>query len=152
MNSLPPRSGSTASTNTSKTTSTNLFAVLPILGAGLRKLLWIALFVWLLGTLGLGWLVKGVVVVSVMLIAVPIAGIFVGQWWLRKNVVQGACPVCSYELTGLNGTQLSCANCGEPLRVENRQFRRMSADGAIDVTAVDVEVQAVDVTVDVMAD
>ncbi len=144
MNSLPPRGDST-STNYS---TTRIFSALPLLGAGLRKLLWIGFFVWLLATLGLGWLVKGAVVLIVVLISVPIAGIFIAQWWLRKNVVQGACPVCSYELTGLNGTQMSCANCGEPLRVENRQFRRMSADGAIDVTAVDVEVQSVDVTVD----
>ncbi len=144
MNSLPPRGDSTSTSYS----TTRIFSALPLLGVGLRKLLWIGLFVWLLGSLGLGWLVKGVVVVIVMLIAVPIAGIFIGQWWLRKNVVQGACPVCSYELTGLNGTQMSCANCGEPLRVEMSQFRRMSADGAIDVTAVDVEVQSVDVTVD----
>lgn len=144
MNSLPPRGDSTSTTYS----TTRIFSALPLLGAGLRKLLWIGLFVWLLGSLGLGWLVKGVVVVIVMLIAVPIVGVFIAQWWLRKNVVQGACPVCSNELTGLNGTQMSCANCGEPLRVEKSQFRRMAADGAIDVTAVDVEVQSVDVTLD----
>ncbi len=142
MNSLPPRGDSTSYS------STRIFSVLPLLGAGLRKLLWIGLFVWLLGSLGLGWLVKGVVVVIVMLIAVPIAGILIGQWWLKKNLVLGSCPVCSNELTGLNGSQMACSNCGEALRVENGQFRRLATDGAIDVTAVDVEVQSVDVTVD----
>ncbi len=137
MNSLPPRGGSTP--------STGAFLGLSILGAGLRKLLWIGFWVWLLATLGLGWLVKGAVVLVVVLISVPIAGIFILQWWLRKNVVLGSCPVCSYELTGLNGTQIACANCGESLRVEGGQFRRSSADGAIDVTAVDV--QSVDVDV-----
>lgn len=141
MNSLPPRNNSTSATGT---TAANIFALLPILGAGLRRLIWIGLGVWLLGALGLGWLVKGAVVLGFLLIALPIAGIFVLQWWLRKNVVIGACPVCSYEITGLNGVQISCANCGEALRVDNGQFQRMATDGAIDVTAVDVSSQRLD--------
>jgi hypothetical protein len=141
MNSLPPR-GDDRSTTSSKQVA---FAALPLLGAGLKKLFWIGFWVWLLASLGLGWLVKGAVVLVVVLIGVPIAGFFGLQWWLKKNVVQGDCPVCGYEVTGLNGMQVSCSNCGEALRVESGRFARMSADGAIDVQAVDVDVQAVDV-------
>ena len=129
MNSLPP----TERTSTYRATS-----ALPLLGAGLRKLLWIGLFVWILGSLGLGWLVKAVGVLVVLLIALPIAGVIFGFWWIRKNIAVGDCPVCGYAVNGVNGSQLECPNCGEALRVENLQFIRLATEGTIDVMAVDV--------------
>jgi len=139
MNSLPP----TEPTSTYRATS-----ALPLLGAGLRKLLWIGLFVWILGSLGLGWLVKAVGALVVLLIALPIVGVIFGFWWIRKNIAVGDCPVCGYAVNGVNGSQLQCPNCGEALRVENLQFIRLATDGTIDVMAVDVmdvDVRAVDV-------
>ena len=129
MNSLPP----TEPTSTYRTT-----AALPILGAGLRRLLWIALFVWILGSLGLGWLLKAVGALVVLLIALPIVGVIFGFWWIRKNIAVGECPACGYPVNGVNGSQLACPNCGEGLRVENLQFIRLATEGTIDVMAVDV--------------
>ena len=116
------------------------------LGNGVRKVVWLLLFAWLLGAIGLGWLVKFSLILVGLVIGVPIVGFFVLKWWLTKNVVEGDCPVCGAELTGIKGTQIPCNNCGEPLQVGAGAFTRSVQDGTIDVTAVDVlDVTAVDV-------
>lgn len=117
------------------------------LGDGLRKVVWLLLFAWLLGAIGLGWLVQFSLILVGLVVLVPIVGFFGLKWWLTKNVVVGDCPVCGAELTGMNGTQISCSNCGEPLQVGAGTFTRSAQEGSIDVMAVDVlDVTAVDVT------
>lgn len=108
------------------------------LGNGLRQLVWLLLFAWLLGSLGLGWLVKFSLVVIGLLILLPIVGIFGLQWWIKRNLVQDNCPVCDYEISGLNGSQFQCPNCGEPLQVVQGKVTRLTPEGTIDVQAVDV--------------
>lgn len=93
---------------------------------------------WLLGALGLGWLVKSFVVLVLLLLLAPIVA-FVGfRWWLQRNVIQADCPVCSFNLTGLNGTQSICPNCGTALQAQAGAFQRIAQEGTIDVEAVDV--------------
>ena len=117
------------------------------LGDGLRKVVWLLLFAWLLGAIGLGWLVKFSLILVGLVVLVPIVGFFGLKWWLKKNVVVGECPVCGAELTGMSGTQIPCNNCGEPLQVGVGTFTRSAQEGSIDVMAVDVlDVTAVDVT------
>lgn len=116
-------------------------------GNGLRNVVWLLLFAWLLGAIGLGWLVKFSLILVGLLIGVPIVGFFILKWWLTKNVVEGDCPVCGAELTGIKGTQIPCNNCGEPLQVGAGTFTRSVQEGTIDVMAVDVlDVTAVDVS------
>jgi hypothetical protein len=93
---------------------------------------------WLLASLGLGWIVKSIFILVVFLLITPVIAVFAFQWWLKRNLVEGKCPVCQYELTALNQTQCQCANCGEPLKVEQGQFIRLTPPGTIDVTAVEV--------------
>jgi predicted RNA-binding Zn-ribbon protein involved in translation (DUF1610 family) len=102
------------------------------------------LIIWFLGFVGLGWLVKSFLFfIGFMTIAPMIA--FIGlRWWLGRNLIQAACPVCQYGLTALNQSQIQCPNCGERLSVENRQFQRISAPGTIDIEAVEVAAQVVD--------
>jgi len=101
---------------------------------------WLTIFavVWLLGSIGLGWLVKSIAILLVLITLAPIVAFIGFRWWLRRNLVESACPVCSYESVGLNGTQLRCPSCGEPLKVEQGQFMRLTPPGTIDVQAVDV--------------
>lgn len=111
---------------------------------GFGRLLTIVGFALLLSAIGLGWLVKSFLFVLALLIVAPIVGIFVFQWWVRKNIVQAACPVCGAELTGFNQAQVQCSNCGEPLQAEKGKFKRMTPSGTIDVEAVEVAAQVVD--------
>ena len=107
---------------------------------------WVAILgsIWLLGAVGLGWVVKSLAVLVVLVLVAPVLG-FVGlRFWLRRNLVQGPCPVCSSALTGIKGAETACLSCGTPLRADADGFSRLTEAGIIDVTAVDV----VDVTVE----
>lgn len=118
-----------------------------LLGDGLRKVVWLLLFAWLLGAIGLGWLVKFSIILVGLVILVPIVGFFGLNWWLTQNVVQGDCPVCGAEVSGIRGSQIACNSCGESLQVGVGTFTRSAQEGTIDVTAVDVlDVTAVDVS------
>jgi len=105
----------------------------------LRPWLTLLAVVWLLTSFGLGWLVNSFLILFVLLLFTPVIAFLGFRWWLKRNLIQGNCPVCSYELTGLNNSQLQCPNCGEQLLVQNNQFRRFTPAGTIDVTAVEVQ-------------
>lgn len=102
------------------------------------------LIIWLLGSIGLGWLVNSFLILVGLLLISPVIAVFVLRWWVSRNVITDQCPVCSYEFTGLNQGQFQCPNCGETLKVENRQFQRVTPPGTIDVQAVEVSSSPVD--------
>lgn len=111
--------------------------------SNLTRWLIILAVIWLLGSVGLGWLVNSFLILVGLLVLAPVAA-FVGfRWWLQRSLVQNQCPVCRYEFTGLNRTQLKCPSCGEQLTVEQGQFNRLTPPGTIDVQAVEVPSQPV---------
>jgi hypothetical protein len=92
----------------------------------------------LLGSLGLGWLVKSALVIIGLAIITPIVGFLGFFWWLRRSIIQAECPVCSNPLQGVNGSEIQCSNCGEVLKVDRGQFVRDTPPDTIDVVAVEV--------------
>ncbi|MEQ9481445.1 hypothetical protein [Coleofasciculus sp. F4-SAH-05] len=92
----------------------------------------------LLGTVGLGWLVNGFLILIGLAILAPVIGWVGFRWWLQRNLVEDKCPVCAYEFTGFNRTECRCPNCDELLKVEQGQFNRLTPPGTIDVDAVEV--------------
>ena len=92
----------------------------------------------LLVSIGLGWVVKSLLIVVAFLLLTTVVAFFALQWWLKRNLIQDKCPVCQYEFPALNQTQFQCANCGEPLKIEQGHFSRLTPPGTIDVTAVEV--------------
>jgi len=92
----------------------------------------------LLVSIGLGWIVKSFLIVVGLFLLTPVVAFFALQWWLKRNLIEDNCPVCQYEFTALNQTQFQCANCGEPLKIEEGHFSRLTPPGTIDVTAVEV--------------
>ena len=117
---------------------------------------WLIFFgvLWLLSAAGLGWLVNGLAVVFLVLLVVPVVGVFVGMWWLRRNTAMAACPVCGFEMTGIENMALACPSCGEALKMQGGQFERVTPPGTVevtdvtvvDVTTVDVETKRLDAT------
>jgi hypothetical protein len=101
---------------------------------------WLTLFlaIWLLGSVGLGWLVNSFVILVGLLILAPVVAFISFRWWLQRNLVQALCPVCNYELMALNRTQLQCPSCGELLKVDQGKLNRLTPPGTIDVQAVEV--------------
>ncbi|WP_310409933.1 hypothetical protein [Chamaesiphon sp. OTE_8_metabat_110] len=92
----------------------------------------------LLGSVGLGWVVKSALIVVGLAIATPVIGFLGFFWWLRRSIVQAQCPVCSYQLQGIDGNEIQCSNCGEVLKVERGQLLRETPPDTIDVVAVEV--------------
>lgn len=111
--------------------------------AGLRFWLVLLAVVWLLGTVGLGWLVKSFFILLALLLITPVLGFLGFRWWLKRNLVVDQCPVCGTESAGINGTQMRCPNCSEPLKVEHKQFHRLTPPGTVDVEAIDVTVKQI---------
>lgn len=106
--------------------------------SNLRPVLTLVAIAWLLGSLGLSWLVNSVLIIVGLLLVAPAIAFFGFQWWLSRSLVADKCPVCQFEFTGLKNTQLQCPNCGEGLSVDNKHFHRITPAGTIDVTAVEV--------------
>lgn len=107
----------------------------------LRIFLTLVLTAFLLGSVGLGWLVNGFAIFFALLLLLPTLAWIGMSWWLQSNLIQDRCPVCSYEITGFKGAEFSCPNCGEPLKAESGRFQRLTPPGTIDVQAVEVSVQ-----------
>lgn len=84
------------------------------------------------------WVANSFLILLAIVIILPIASWFGLQWWLRRNLVEAPCPVCSYEFTGFQGTNCVCPSCGESLQAEQGQFKRFTPAGTIDVEAVEV--------------
>lgn len=102
---------------------------------------WLVLLIviWLLSSLGLGWLVKSVLILMGLALIAPALAFLGFRWWLSRNLIQDRCPVCNYEITALNQTQLQCPNCGEPLQAQQGRLQRLTPPGTIDIKAVEVE-------------
>lgn len=120
--------------------STNLWRSLSIV----RPWLTVFFVVWLLGFIGLGWLIKSFLVLVALILLTPIAAFLALRWWLQRNLVQDQCPVCSYEFVGLNQTQTHCPNCNEPIQIEDQHFQRLTPPGTIDIQAVEVASQVIE--------
>jgi DNA-directed RNA polymerase subunit RPC12/RpoP len=110
----------------------------------LRPLLTVLAVFWLLASLGLGWLVNSLLIIFALLLLAPAIAFFGFRWWLQQNLVSDACPVCRYEFTGLNNSQLQCPNCGERILVQKGHFQRFTPDGTIDVTAIEVPAKSLE--------
>lgn len=109
---------------------------------------WLIFFgvLWLLSAAGLGWLVNGLAVIFLVLLLVPVVAALAGAWWLKRNTATAECPVCGFEMTGVENMALGCPSCGEALKMQQGQFERMTPPGTVEVTDVTVvDVTTVDV-------
>jgi predicted RNA-binding Zn-ribbon protein involved in translation (DUF1610 family) len=100
--------------------------------------------IWLLGAIGLGWIVKVSLIVIGLLLIAPVVLVLGVSWWFRRNLVQDQCPVCGFEFVGLDHSEFRCPSCSEVLRAEDRRFVRSSPPGTIDVNAVEVTAQTIE--------
>jgi hypothetical protein len=112
--------------------------------SGLRFWLTLLAIVWLLGSVGLGWLVKSFFILIAVIVITPVLAFLGFRWWLQRNLVIDRCPVCSYESAGINNTQFRCPNCSEPLKIEHKHFHRLTPPGTVDIDAIDVTVKQIE--------
>lgn len=109
--------------------------------AEISRLLFPFFVIWLLASIGLGWLVKSFFILLALLLITPIVAVIGFRWWLKRNLIQGECPVCSYEVMSLNQAEFQCPSCGEALKAEQGKFSRLAPPGTIDVDVVEVQAQ-----------
>lgn len=114
------------------------------LASGIRFWLTLLLIALVLSSIGLGWLVKFSFAVIGLLLITPVIAFIGLRWWLKRNLVMDQCPVCGHESAGINGTQMRCPSCSEPLQVEKGHFRRLTPPGTVDVEAIDVSVKQIE--------
>ncbi|MDH6057794.1 hypothetical protein [Umezakia ovalisporum] len=110
----------------------------------LRPWLTLLAVFWLLASLGLGWLVNSLLIIFGLLLLTPVVAFLAFRWWLQRNLIPGHCPVCNFEFTGLNNTQLQCPNCGEQLSVQQGHFQRFTPEGTIDIQAIEIPAQSLE--------
>jgi hypothetical protein len=119
----------------------NQYSFRSIQFSGLRFWLTLLAIIWLLGSIGLGWLVKSFVILLGIILITPILALLGFRWWLQRNLVVDRCPVCGTEAAGINNTQFRCPSCSEPLKIEHKHFHRLAPPGTVDVDAIDVTVK-----------
>ncbi|WP_244533033.1 hypothetical protein [Geitlerinema sp. PCC 9228] len=111
---------------------------------------WLAIIVGIifLSSIGLGWLVKGTfqfLLILLLFVFIAPSLILLGvRWWFSRQLVQDSCPVCEYEFTGFRKYEFKCPSCGEPLKVQDGKFQRLTPPGTIDVDAVEVSARQID--------
>ncbi|KPQ33763.1 MAG: hypothetical protein HLUCCA11_17280 [Phormidesmis priestleyi Ana] len=94
--------------------------------------------IWLIGAIGIGGIIKSVLALVLFIVLAPVLAFLALQFWIKRNLVNGSCPVCEQTLAGLKNTQIACPNCGTNLSVTSEGFERFAAEGVIDIQAVDV--------------
>ena len=104
----------------------------------------IILAIFILTSVGLSWLVNGLLLFVLLLLVAPIIALWGIKWWLGRKLTQAQCPVCSYEFTGFKNTEFNCPSCGEALKVEAAKFIRITPPGTIDVDAVEVSAKTIE--------
>ena len=98
--------------------------------------------IWLLGAIGLSGIIKFTAALVLFFMLAPVLA-FVGvRFWLKRNLINGACPVCEQTLAGLKSSNLTCPNCATELIATAEGFERVAADGVIDIQAVDIQANA----------
>lgn len=100
--------------------------------------------IWLLGSIGLGWLVKSFFILIGLLLILPIIAFAIFRWWLQRNLVESDCPVCGTNFAAFNKTETRCPSCGEPLQVQQGEFLRATPPGTVDVDVVEIPMQQLD--------
>jgi len=111
---------------------------------GLGCWLFVLVAVWLLGAIGIGGIIKSIFALVLFVVLAPVLAFLALQFWVKRNLIQGNCPVCEQTLAGLKNSKMPCPNCGTELSVTAEGFERFATDGVIDIQAVDI--QASDVT------
>ncbi|MGC1306748.1 MAG: hypothetical protein WA885_05930 [Phormidesmis sp.] len=113
---------------------------------GLGCWLFILGAIWLIGAVGLSGIIKSIFVLVLFIFLAPVLAFLALQFWIKRNLVQGQCPVCEQSLAGLKNSKMPCINCGTELSVTGEGFERFAKDGVIDIQAVDVQSSAVDLS------
>lgn len=100
---------------------------------------WLFLLIafWVIGAIGITGIIKSIFALVLFLLLAPVLGFWALQFWIKRNLVEGNCPVCAQPLTGIKNMKTPCPSCGTEVVATSNGFERASADGVIDVQVVE---------------
>lgn len=109
---------------------------------------WVFVFIafWVIGTIGISGFITSVFALVALVLLAPVLAFFGLQFWVKRNLVEGSCPVCEQPLTGVKSLKIPCPNCGTEVVATAAGFERTQTDGVIDVQVVDVGATSADAT------
>lgn len=106
---------------------------------GLGCWLFVFIAIWVIGAIGITGILKSIFAVVLFLILAPVLLSVAAQFWLKRNLISGNCPVCDQSLVCLKQSKTICPNCATEVIATEDGFERVAADGVIDVQAVDIQ-------------
>lgn len=109
---------------------------------GLGCWLFAFIAIWVVGAIGITGILKSIFAVVLFLILAPVLLSVAAQFWLKRNLVTGNCPVCEQSLVCIKQSKTVCPNCATEVRATADGLERIAADGVIDVQAVDIQPSA----------
>ena len=112
---------------------------------------WLFLLIafWVVGAIGITGILKSIFALVLFLVLAPVVGFWALQFWVKRNLVEGSCPVCTQPLTGFKKMKTPCPSCGTEVMATSDGFERVAADGVIDVQVVNAQASTVDISEDV---
>ncbi|MEM9944682.1 MAG: hypothetical protein AAF810_01270 [Cyanobacteria bacterium P01_D01_bin.36] len=112
---------------------------------------WLFLLIafWVVGAIGITGILKSIFALVLFLVLAPVVGFWALQFWVKRNLVEGSCPVCTQPLTGIKKMKTPCPSCGTEVMATSEGFERVAADGVIDVQVVNAQASTVDISEDV---
>ena len=111
---------------------------------GLGCWLFLLIAFWVVGAIGISGIIKSLFALVAFLVLAPVLAFLGLQFWVKRNLVEGSCPVCEQPLTSVKSLQTACPNCGTEVIATAEGFERTATDGVIDVQVVDVQTSSVD--------
>lgn len=106
---------------------------------GLGCWLFAFIAIWVVGAIGITGILKSIVAVILFLILAPVLLSIAAQFWLKRNLVTGKCPVCAQSLVCIKQSKTVCPNCATEVTATADGLERVAADGVIDVQAIDIQ-------------
>ena len=102
---------------------------------------WLFAFIaiWVIGAIGITGILKSIFAVILFLILAPVLLSVAARFWLKRNLVSGNCPVCKQSLVCIKQSKTICPNCATEVTATSDGLKRATADGVIDVQAVDMQ-------------
>ena len=106
---------------------------------GLGCWLFAFIAIWVVGAIGITGILKSIFAVVLFLILAPVLLSLAVQFWLKRNLVTGDCPVCEQSLVCIKQSKTVCPNCATEVTATAEGLERVAADGVIDVQAIDIQ-------------
>ncbi|MEL6816137.1 MAG: hypothetical protein AAFP03_15215, partial [Cyanobacteria bacterium J06598_3] len=122
-----------------RTTVNQNFNQLQVRFPGLGCWIFVLIAFWVVGAIGITGILKSIFALVLFLVLAPVLAFFGLQFWIKRNLIQGNCPVCEQPLTSLKTVDIACPNCGTQVTVGDNGFERVAGEGVIDIQAMDVQ-------------